>query len=118
MATFKKKDSEAPQYARLNFRLDARIKQRAKEAASILGQSITDFTEMALAEKAQAVLAGHDRIILSERDFARFMEVLETPPAPTQKLREAAEEYKRICTGNPKETGDPHASSWIESLEE
>jgi uncharacterized protein (DUF1778 family) len=87
---------------RLNCRVDARIKQRAEEAADLLGQSITDFTEMALAEKADAVLAQHDRILLSERDFARFVEVVEHSPAPTQRLREAADGYKQFRAETPE----------------
>ena len=94
--------TERSDYARLNCRVDARIKQRAEEAAKILGQSITDFTEGAIAEKADAVLAQHDRIVLSERDFARFVDLIENPPPPTAKLREAAEAYKRLRADNPK----------------
>ena len=83
---------EATDYARLNCRVDARIKQRAEEAAGILGQSITDFTETALAEKAEAVLAQHERIVLSERDFAKFVALIENPPAPTPQLVQAMRE--------------------------
>lgn len=92
---------ETTDYARLNCRVNVRIKQRAEEAASLLGQSITDFTELAIAEKADAVLAQHDRIILSERDFARFVELIEKPAAPTEKLRAAVQEYKRLKAENP-----------------
>lgn len=91
----------AEQYVRLSCRVNARIKQRAEAAASLLGQSITNFTETALAEKAEAVLAQQERIVLSERDFALFVHTLENPPAPTPKLRAAAEEYKRLRAENP-----------------
>ena len=93
---------ETTDYARLNCRVNARIKQRAEEAASLLGQSITDFTELAIAEKANEVLSQHDRITLSKRDFARFVELIEKPAAPTEKLRSAAEEYKRLKAENPE----------------
>lgn len=94
--------TDAPDQARINCRVDARIKQRAEEAASLLGQSITDFTEMALAEKADAVLAQHERIVLSERDFARFLEAIEKPASPTPALREAAAEYRRQQAEDPE----------------
>ena len=84
--------------ARLNCRVDARIKQRAEEAARLLGQSITDFTEAALAEKAQAVFERAGRIELSERDFDRFVEAINRPAAPTPALQEAAEEYRRVLS--------------------
>jgi uncharacterized protein (DUF1778 family) len=102
MATIEVKEKSAVDFARINCRVSARIKERAEEAARLLGQSITDFTEMALAERAEAVIANHHRIVLSERDFARFVEIVESAPAPTKQLREAAEEYKRFRAENPE----------------
>lgn len=81
-------------YARLSCRVSSRIKHQAEEAAAILGQSITDFTESALADKAQAVLERHERITLSERDFARFVAAIENPEPPTQALRDAVSEFQ------------------------
>ncbi len=88
-------------YARLNCRVDASIKQQAEEAASLLGQSITDFTEAALAEKAQTVLEKHERIVLSERDFARFVQQIENPEPPTPQLQDAMAEYRRLQLAYP-----------------
>lgn len=88
-------------FARLNCRVHSHIKKQAEEAALLLGQSITSFTEAALAEKAQAVLDQHDKITLSERDFARFAALIESPPPPTTALREAMAEYKKLKAENP-----------------
>ena len=81
-------------YARLNCRVSARIKHQAEEAAALLGQSITDFTESALADKAQAVLERHERIVLSDRDFARFVAAIENPAAPTEGLKALIAEHR------------------------
>lgn len=81
-------------HARLSCRIDVRIKQRAEEAAALLGQSITDFTELALAEKANLVLAQHSTIALSERDFERFVTHIDVGAAPTAALQQAVERYK------------------------
>ena len=88
-------------YARLNCRVSARIKHEAEKAASVLGQSITDFTESALAEKAQDVLEKHARITLSERDFARFVASLENPAPPTPQLRKAINDFRRLRAAHP-----------------
>jgi uncharacterized protein (DUF1778 family) len=88
-------------HARLNCRVNARIKQQAEEAASLLGQSMTDFTESALAEKAQSVLERHERIVLSQRDFARFVERLETPEPPTPELQTAMAYYQTLKAAFP-----------------
>ena len=68
----------------------------------MLGQSMTDFTGSAPAEKAQTVFEQHERLTLSERDFARFVELIDNPPPPTQKLQEAMAEYGRLKTEHPE----------------
>ena len=89
------------EYARLNCRLNSSIKRRAERAASLLGQSITAFTETALAEKAEEVLARRDRILLSEHDFAAFVRAIENPPPPTNTLRKAAAQYIKLKRAQP-----------------
>ena len=89
--------------ARLSCRVSVRIKRQAEEAAAFLGQSITDFTEAALAERAQVVLDRQMRITLSEGDFARFVESLEHPQAPTESLRGAVRDYRRL-QGDPSDS--------------
>lgn len=91
----------ASDYVRLSCRVKSHIKQQAEQAASLLGQSITDFTEAALAEKAQSVLERQERINLSQRDFARFVELIENPPPPTQELRAAMADYRQLKAAHP-----------------
>jgi uncharacterized protein (DUF1778 family) len=87
---------------RINCRVSPSIKKRAEEAAEILGQSITAFTETALAEKAEEVFSRFGAIRLSERDFQRFVKAINAPPRPTTKLRKAAEEFKRLRAREPQ----------------
>jgi uncharacterized protein (DUF1778 family) len=86
---------------RINCRISPTIKARAEEAAQVLGQSITAFTETALAEKAQSVLAEQERIVLSEAQFARFVEILEDPSPPTLALVRAMEKYQETKAAHP-----------------
>ena len=86
---------------RLNCRISPLIKQQAEAAAHALGQSITAFTETALAEKAQSVLAEQERIVLSEQQFARFVEILEDPAPPTPALVRAAKQYQKTKAAHP-----------------
>ena len=88
-------------YARLNCRVNVNIKRRAEEAAQLLGQSITDFTEAALAQHAEEVLERINRIRLSNRDFDRFVETVSSAAPPTPALVRAAEEYKQYRADNP-----------------
>ena len=94
--------TESPSHARINCRVSASIKRRAEEAAEILGQSITAFTETALAEKAGDVFSRMGAIRLSERDFQEFVEAINRPLRPTAKLRKAAAAYKRLRARDPE----------------
>ena len=95
------KTPTTPDYVRLSCRVQSHIKQQAEQAASLLGQSITDFTEAALTEKAQSVLEQHERIALSKRDFARFVELIEKPPPPTQELQNSMADYGQLKAAHP-----------------
>lgn len=87
---------------RLSCHIDTRIKQRAQDAASLLGQDLSTFTETALDEKAQAVIERHARIAMSERDFAHFLAALENPAPPTAKLRAALADIQRLKAEYPE----------------
>jgi uncharacterized protein (DUF1778 family) len=81
---------------RLNCRISPIIKQQAEAAARTLGLSITAFTETALAEKAQ-----HERIVLAEAQFSRFVEILEDRTPPTSALQKAMEKYQATKATHP-----------------
>ena len=88
--------------SRINCRVSASIKKRAEEAADILGQSITAFTETALAERAEEVFSRFGAIRFSERDFRQFVKAINDPPHPTTKLRSAAGAYKKLRRRHPE----------------
>ena len=83
--------------ARLSCRIRPVVKEQAEAAARVLGQSITDFAETALEEKARAVLAKNERIILSEHAFGAFLAAISAaePERPSEKLLAAVADYKR-----------------------
>lgn len=86
---------------RLNCRISPTIKQQAEAAAHALGLSITAFTETALAEKAQHVLAQQERIMLSKTQFACFVEILADPTPPTSALQKAMQDYQETKAAHP-----------------
>ncbi len=84
---------------RLNCRISPTIKASAEAAARVLGQSLTAFTETALAEKAHSVLAEQERLVLSKAQFARFVAILDDPTPPTSALQKAMQEYGETKAG-------------------
>lgn len=81
--------------ARLNFRLPSEIKERIETAALVSGLTVTDFAITALATTAEKVLEKHQTRTLSNRDRDRFLEMLENPPEPNEKLKNAVKNYKK-----------------------
>lgn len=73
---------------------DKRIELRATEeemrmlaaAAANEQQDVASFILDAAIPAARAVIGGGDRIVLSERDAARVLALLENPPEPTEAL--------------------------------
>ncbi len=77
-------------------RLEMRIKPTHKKlivtAASLSGQSVTDFATGVLVERSAKVLEQFERTELSLRDRDIFLEVLDDEE-PNEKLRAAAEKF-------------------------
>lgn len=92
----------ASQRDRLSCRIDAQIKQRAEEAATLLGQDLTAFTESALNEKAQAVMEKEEKLILSDQEFEKFVAALDNPPAPTPALVAARQSLRQLQEEHPQ----------------
>ena len=87
---------------RLSCRIDAQIKQRAEDAALLLGQDLTAFTESALNEKAQAVMEQEEKLILSNQEFKKFVAALDNPPAPTSALVAARHSLRQLQGEHPE----------------
>ncbi len=82
--------------ARINCRISHSLKEKVEAAARLRGQTVTAFTESALAEKAQEVLQNEERIQLSQSAFEAFLHAIESPPEkPSAKLQAALVEYKQ-----------------------
>jgi|GEM_PF-1620703 len=45
---------------------------------------------------------SNGRIVLSERDYAQFVAMLDNPEPPTPELREAMAEYQRLKAAYPE----------------
>jgi uncharacterized protein (DUF1778 family) len=82
--------------SRIHCRVSHTLKEKVEAAARISGQSLTSFTEMALAEKAQQVLQQEEHIQLSQSAFQAFLAAIQAPPAkPSDKLLAALKDSRR-----------------------
>lgn len=89
-------DANDGKSARLSCRIRPQVKEQAEAAARLLGQSITDFTETALEEKARHVLSENERVRVSARAFEAFVAAISgEPETPSEKLLAAVERYRK-----------------------
>ncbi len=82
--------------ARLNFRLPTDLKEVIEEAATTLGQSVSDFAVSTLVRQARTVIEQRNVTVLSNRDRDRFIALLDDAEArPNPALLKAAKRYKK-----------------------
>ena len=79
---------------RMNFRTKPRIKQAIQRAAALSGVDDSVFTMNAAYRAATETIAAHERTTLQPVDHQAFFAALNSPSAPTTKLRDAFRRHK------------------------
>jgi uncharacterized protein (DUF1778 family) len=87
--------SAAARDDRIELRASREEKRVLAAAAAYERLDLTTFVMRAALPAAEEVVARHERIVLSARDSARVLELLEHPPKPTPALRAAAKRRRR-----------------------
>ncbi|MCP3477875.1 DUF1778 domain-containing protein (plasmid) [Bradyrhizobium sp. CCGUVB1N3] len=75
---------------RMNLRIKPEVKARLMRAAALRHTDLTSFVTQSALREADAVIAEADAINVSERDFARILDLLDNPPKANAKLHAAA----------------------------
>jgi uncharacterized protein (DUF1778 family) len=82
--------------SRLEARFSAEEKELLKQAADLQGCTLTEFVVRSAQEAARKALKEHQMMSLTARDTEAFVKALHRPPAPSKKLKRAAERYKKV----------------------
>lgn len=83
--------------ARINVRLPSELKRTIEEAASALGQSVSEFAIATVVREARLVLQDAQVTRLSNRDRDRFLKALDSLDAkPNAALKAAARRYGKL----------------------
>jgi len=80
--------------ARLSARVPARVKEMIKMAAELSGATETQFMAQAAYHAAQQIIEQERIVRLSKTDTSVFLDMLDNPPAPSDKLKSAVAAYK------------------------
>ena len=84
------KEEKESRKARLDLRLTPKEKQILAEAAAHEDMDVSAFVRRTVLTRAQEIIGKTERIRVTERDFSRFLELLENPPEPSSALKKAA----------------------------
>ena len=89
------KDVNERSSERINIRTKPRIKQIIQRAAALSGVDDSVFTMNAAYKSAMETIAAHERTVLQPADHVAFFAALDTPAAPTDKLRAAFTRHRQ-----------------------
>ena len=81
--------------ARVDFRLSQDHKRMIEQAASVTGQSVSDFAVANLIQAAQRTIEEATVTKLSMRDRDLFLSLIESDAKPNKGLKDAAARYKK-----------------------
>lgn len=91
-----RKNTELSKAARFEARITEDQKTLFMRAAALGGhRTVTEFVITSAQERADAIIRENEILRLSEKDRQLFVEALLHPPAPNEKLKQAAERYKK-----------------------
>ena len=79
--------TDSNETTRINLRTSAEAKALIERAAAYMGTTVSAFLLQNAYEAAKRVVAEHEVIMLTKRDFEMFAKALAKPPAPTTALK-------------------------------
>lgn len=80
---------EVTKQERMHIRVDANVKRKLERAAAYAHKSLSEFVLGQALTSAEKIIQEHESITLTEQDWDVFMDALENPPAPNERLRKA-----------------------------
>lgn len=85
--------AENTKQERMHIRLDARSKHKLERAALYSHKSLSEFVLTRALSAADEVIQEHETLTLDEGDWELFLDALENPPTPNERLRDAFSQH-------------------------
>jgi uncharacterized protein (DUF1778 family) len=89
------KSSDKTRNARLEARVSSDQKDFFQRAATLSGQTLSEFVIESTQKAAAKVVQEHDLIRLSREEQIAFVSALLNPSEPSARLRQAADSYRK-----------------------
>jgi len=81
--------------ARISARVAPQVKEMIDTAAHLVGATANQFIAQAAYQAAQRLIEQETIVRLGIRDTALFLDLLDNPPEPSEKLKSAISAYKQ-----------------------
>jgi len=79
---------------RLTARVSDRVRDTLEQAAELLGATVNQFVVETAFLEAQRVIERESVIRLSQKDAQKVLALLDHPPKPNQRLKDAVKAFK------------------------
>mgnify|MGYP000013950659 CR=1 FL=1 len=80
----------------LKFRMDDLTLQLLERARGYVELDKSKFIRQSIREKAETIIAEHEKTCFSTEDWQSFFTMLDNPPEPTERMKKAALTYQNI----------------------
>jgi len=87
---------------RMYIRLDTQAKKKIEKAAAYSHKTLSEFVLSQALVSANKVINENESLALSESDFSLFLDALDTPGEPNQKLKNAFRLHSQKTVRNHK----------------
>jgi uncharacterized protein (DUF1778 family) len=82
------------------FRMDDITKDLLERARLYLNINKSKFIRESIREKAEFIIAEHDKTSFDASDWRMFFDMLDKPAEPTPRMKKAALKYQQIISSN------------------
>lgn len=79
---------------RITARVSNRVRDTLEQAAELLGATVNQFVVQTAFEEAQRVIERESIIRLSQKDAQKVLSLLDHPPKPNKRLKDAVKSYR------------------------
>jgi uncharacterized protein (DUF1778 family) len=82
--------------SRITARVPSEMREALEEAARLQGATVNQFVVQAAYQEAQRILERETVIRLSQRNAQKVFALLENPPKPNKRLKDAVKAYHEL----------------------
>ena len=79
---------------RITARVSDKVRVTLEQAAELLGATVNQFVVQTAYEEAQRVIERESVIRLSQKDARKVLSLLDNPPKPNKRLKDAVKQFK------------------------